>query len=363
MTMASIIGHDAVIESLVAAHASDTVHHAYLLTGATGIGKQRLARAFIALVNCVGDAPTDDAGRRMDACGSCRSCRRLLPAVSDEGTETAQHPDLLEMVLQPDDRSLKIAQIREVLRIVPFPPIEARYRFVLIEPVEAMTEEAANSLLKTLEEPPSRTRFILITSQPDAVLVTIRSRCQRLPMSPLTEAEVERALTETLGVEAEVASAIAPLADGSVGGALALKDDPIMAQRDELLRRLAAIRPGEVRAAFSLAAEIGANRGSLRTFFELLQRLYRDLLLLRTGTEAIGKLSNAALREDVLEPLAARYGVESILLRLELIEETERGITTRNVNRVLSLERLLCALTAAPGREGAATGALPIVVR
>lgn len=334
MRLSEVIGHAPEIEALRQAYARDAVHHAYLLTGPDGIGKRGVARAFAALVNCTGATPGD-------ACGACKSCRRML-------SDPPNHPDL--MLLEPDGKQIKIAQVRELLRVVPFPPIEARHRVVLIEPADALGEEAANALLKTLEEPASRTRFILVTSRPDALLTTIVSRCQRMIFGRLTDDEVKRGLVERHGVEPAVARNVTSLADGSLGAALALLEDPVMRDRDALISRLLAIAPGDTVAAFALAADLTDLKPALPTVFEVLSRLYRDLLLLRTGTAAVG-LSNP----DLAAPLAAaaeRLGVEAILQRLELIADTRYGLLERNLNPRLSLERLIGALTSAAGDEG-----------
>lgn len=354
MSMSNHIGHEAVREALIAANASETVHHAYLFAGPRGVGKYHLARAFIAMVNCVGKAPTDGEGRRIDSCGSCRSCRRLLP---DDLTAPNTHPDLLPLTLGEGERALKIEAVREVRRVVPFPPIEAAFRFVLIDPAEALTPPAANALLKVLEEPPSRTRFIVISSQADALLTTIRSRCQRIAFSPLQDAEVARGLVERFDVDGPTASAAAAMAEGSLGAGLTLLDDPVMQERDTLLAALAELPPGAIRPAIELANELAEHKASLRTLFDLLRRVYRDALLIRVGAES--PLSLPRLKETISGPFAVRYGERALMLRLELIEETERGILRRNLNLKVSLERLVIALTALPGLEGARTGVVP----
>jgi DNA polymerase III gamma/tau subunit len=124
-----------------------------------------------------------------------------------------------------------------------------------------------------------------------------------------------------------------------------------MRDRDALISRLLAIAPGDTVAAFALAAELAELKPALPTVFEVLSRLYRDLLLLRTGTAAALGLSNP----DLAAPLAAtaeRLGVEAILQRLELIADTRYGLLERNLNPRLSLERLIGALTSAAGDEG-----------
>jgi DNA polymerase III subunit delta' len=354
MSMSNHIGHESVRKALISANASETVHHAYLFAGPRGVGKHHLARAFIAMVNCIGEAPTDDSGRRIDGCGTCRSCRRLLPK---DPKAANTHPDLLTLTLGEGERALKIEAVRDMRRVVPFPPIEAAFRFVLIDPAEALTPPAANALLKVLEEPPSRTRFIVISSQADALLTTIRSRCQRITFSPLQDAEVAHGLVERFDVDGPTANAVAAMAEGSLGTGLTLLDDPVMQERDTLLAALAELPPGAIGPAFELASELAEHKASLRTLFDLLRRVYRDALLLRVGADST--LSLPGVKETISGPFAARYGERALMLRLELINETERGILRRNLNLKVSLERLVIALTAPPGLEGARTGVVP----
>ncbi len=350
MPLSQVIGHQRVVEALVAAHARDSVHHAHLFAGPDGIGKRVLANAFVALCSCSGDVGRDEDGRAVEPCGSCRSCRHVLSG--------GEHPDVLRLSPIDGARNIKIAQVRQILRIVPFPPIEAPTRFVIVEPAEALTEEAANALLKTLEEPSSHTRFIVITSRPDALLATIRSRCQQVLFGRLSDQEVQRVLLERHEVAADVAASVAALADGSAGAALALLDDPVMSRRDDLVRRLVGIPPGAVGPAFELAAALAELKPQIGTVFDVLQRFYRDALLVATGAQGRIGVSNPHLMDELVVPLASRLGTDALLHRLALITETHVGIVERNLNLKLSLERLVLALTAPAGWEGANPGVL-----
>ena len=266
--------------------------------------------------------------------------------------EERTHPDIVNLELGSDERVIKIDRLREVLRIVPFPPIEAKVRFVIIDPIDALTVPAANALLKTLEEPPSTTQFILLSQRPDALLPTIRSRCQVMNLSRLLDDDVKEGL-RVQGVDAQDAARIAPIADGSLGDALKLLDDPIMARRDAWLRRLLDLPVGRITNAMEMAAELADEKGSLSTFFDLIRRLYRDALIVRLGGHhGEVQLSLPELRDELTLELANRLGVEAILQRIELIDQTERGLNVRNLNLKLSLERLLIGLCSAAGREG-----------
>jgi DNA polymerase III subunit delta' len=342
MVLDDILGHTRVRDGLKTAAATDTVHHAMLFSGPDGVGKSTVAKAFAALAAC--PTPTSTG----DACGSCRSCDRILNHVTGEET---RHPDVLWLSPQ-SSAVIKIAQVRNLLGIIPYPPLEARVRTVIIEPADALNVEAANALLKTLEEPPSSTRFILITSRPDALLTTIRSRCQSIHFGRLSDEHVERGLRDA-GIGPEQAKRGASLADGSLGVALERIDDPILAAGDEILERCIATRPGDATAAFRLAADLADPKEQVPQVLEVLLRFYRDALLLSVdATERVG-LTHPHLADSLLKTVVERLGTEAILHRLALITDTQRAMTSRNIPGLLSLERLLVAILAPPGREGA----------
>ncbi len=349
MLLSDIVGHARPIDALVRAHVGGTSHHAYLFQGPAGVGKRHVAFALAALWSCVG--PRAGVGV---ACGTCRHCRRILPMadVSDDGG----HPDL--RLLEPDGRQIKVDQVRELLRIVPFPPIEAAVRAVIIDPADALGEEAANALLKTLEEPSSRTRFILLTSRPAALLTTIKSRCQRVGFGRLTDAQLAAVLTEREGWAPEDAQRVVPLADGSVGAALALRGTPVADKGGQILEDFLNAPAGDAVAAFGLAGALnellptrapsGEKIRVLLPVLDRFARLLRDALILRVGGGQ--RLYHAELRAP-LEAWAARYGTSAILARLEVLAEARLGLATFNTNPRLTLERLFLALTAPPGRE------------
>ncbi len=262
-----------------------------------------------------------------------------------------RHPDVLWLAPQ-SSAVIKIAQIRNLLGIVPYPPLEARVRTVIIEPADALNVEAANALLKTLEEPPSSTRFILITSRPDALLSTIRSRCQAIHFGRLTDEEVERGLIAA-GIGDEQAKRGAALADGSLGAAMERIDDPVLARGDEILAECVEIRPGDATAALKLAAKLAEPKDHVPQVLEVLLRFYRDALLLSVDANERVRLTHPHLADTLLQTVVERLGTEALLYRLSLIADTQSAMTSRNIPGVLSLERLLVALLAPPGREGA----------
>ena len=345
--MTDLLGHSAAKQMLVQAIERDRIHHAYLFTGPEGVGKRRVAYAFVARLMC--PSPVDG-----DACGVCRTCRRVFEtpawydqrapfASKDDAPELApRHPDVL--TLMAHGTFIKIEQVREVLRIVPFQPVEAAHRIVIIDGAHDLNDAAANALLKTLEEPPARTRFILITSQPSNLLVTIRSRCQRLTFGRLGDADIGQILASRNADPALAAAAI-PLAEGSAKMAIALLDDPLIKIWEPIaLRILEASTSAQV---LELAAALGEipQRDAL---FDRIARLVRDALLLRTGTGQ--RLFHEALR-PALETWAIARSAEALLHRLDLVEDTRLNARTFNITPRLAYERLLLSLCAPGGSE------------
>lgn len=354
--MNDILGHAQAKETLTQAIARERVHHAYLFTGPEGVGKRRVAYAFVARLMC--PTPATDG----DACGTCRTCRRVFetPAwydqrapflAKDDAPELApRHPDVL--TLTAHGNYIKIEQIRDVLRVVPFQPVEAPQRVVLIDEAHVMNDEAANALLKTLEEPPSRTRFILISSLPSSLLVTIRSRCQRLAFGRLSERDLATLLSRR-GADAALAEAAIPLAQGSARLAIELLDDPVIKLWEPLAKRL--LETDKAPDVHALAASL-AEQPQREALFDRIARLLRDALLLRTGTGQ--RLFHAALAPE-LERWARARSIEAIVHRLELVEDTRQLTRTFNIAPRLAFERLLLAVCAPAGAEHAR----PLLVR
>ena len=226
LSLAGVVGHARLTTLLSQAIARGTLPPTLLLSGRAGVGKFLTARAVAATVNCT--SPVENtAGLAIDACGQCRACDRITRAM---------HVDVI--LLEPDERaSIKIDVVREVLARTGFRPFEGRRRVVIIRDAETLEPASQNALLKSLEEPPSSTSFILTTAVPGILLPTVRSRCMQLRFGRLTDAEVARVL-EGEGVGADDARAAAALAGGSVGQALSLGSADVAGLRALALRLL-----------------------------------------------------------------------------------------------------------------------------
>lgn len=297
-----LIGHRRPITLLSNAIVRETLPPTLLFAGPAGIGKFQVAGAVAAALNCL--TPVQLAGElAVDACGQCRSCERI---------ERRVHVDVLE--IQPDERaSIKIDVIRDVLERTGFRPFEGKRRVVIIRDADTLEPSAQNALLKSLEEPPPSTVFVLTTAVPGVLLPTVRSRCMRLPFGRLTEREVADVLMRVHGVPEFDARAAAALADGRVGQALALESTDIAVLRETallLLRQAASNAPVANRLQAAATLSTGPSRKErpredVALALGLMASMLRDIELLNSGGDA-RILANAVVAED-LSALAARF--------------------------------------------------------
>jgi DNA polymerase-3 subunit delta' len=208
MPLRDIAGHTRLRQRLAAAAARDSLHPSLIFAGLEGIGKRRTAIALAQLVNCRTPADVESIG--LDACGACPSCTRIARGV---------HGDVL-LIVPGDTGSIKVDQVRDAIDKAAYRPFEGRRRVVIVDDADAVLGEAQNALLKTLEEPPSASMFVLVTSRPDALLPTVRSRCQLLRFGRLAPAEISDVLRKDHGYAEAAAHAAASTADGSIAAAL-----------------------------------------------------------------------------------------------------------------------------------------------
>ena len=282
MRFCEVVGHKRLTALISRAIDRDTLPPTLLFAGPAGVGKWAVAHATAQAVNClepvkaVSDLP-------IDACGKCRACDRIARGV---------HVDVF--ALEPDERaSIKIDLIRDLLSRTGYRPFEGKRRVVLIREADTLEPEAQNSLLKSLEEPPPGTMFILTTAIPGALLPTVRSRCMRLRFGRLTASEVAAALVRDHGQSEAEARVAAPLADGSIGQALALSDTDLTALRDsalELLQQTSgrADTQARLQAAANLVGQKSneRDREELAVVLRLTASMLRDIEAINAGADS-----------------------------------------------------------------------------
>lgn len=322
MTFDRIIGHERQKDILRRALAGGRLAHAYLFAGPEGVGKRLMALAVARVLFC-----TEGTG-----CGECPACRKL---------DHRNHPDL--HTLEPDGSSIKIEQVRAIQRDLSLRPHEGRRKVCLIEAADLMTTAAANALLKTLEEPRGDTLLILLSSQPQRLLETIRSRCQILQF-PRQPVELIRASLQTqLGVTDDEAHVLAALSEGSFKKAFGKDRQLYLEERRILLKTLTALSAGSILPTLEFAEQLAGEKATLPDILEIFQAFYRDVLLTLHGRDT-AELVNLDLDEKVRR-VAGREDVTNVLAKLDALKNA-RWQLERNLNPQLVMEVLLLRLAA-----------------
>lgn len=321
--MREVVGNLQAQALLERAALSGQISHAYLLTGPDHIGKTTLARAFVKLIQCTGRAPDDP-----NPCGECPSCHKI---------EHGNHPDVAIVEPPAGKRWLPVESVREVLRSASLAPYEGRWRAFILPGAEHMQAAPVNALLKTLEEPPPNVVLILTSAEPDLLLPTLVSRCQQVPMHPLTPAEIARALVERWQVEPPEADLLAGLAGGRLGWAVAAHQRPeLRAERDALLQQIVGLATATRDARLRQVAPLASDAEAARTAVEAWTLWWRDVLLAAVG---LPDLTSSGPARDMAQRLGRAIGperAEAFLRRLLLAHQQ----LDQNANPRLTLEVL-----------------------
>jgi DNA polymerase-3 subunit delta' len=338
--LSQLRAQDTALRTIDWALESNRVHHAYLFVGPNGVGKELAAFGLAQALVCEKrDEPAsaslfgDVGAKRIRGCGACSPCLRAVPR---DDTRRPIHPDVVVLergLYAPqtlgrrtvETQDISIDQIRTlVLARAAFAPHEGRAKVFVMRRAEELSVSAANSLLKTLEEPGARTHFVLLTSQPEALLPTILSRTQRVRFAPLPD-EVVVELLIAAGIEAERARAVARLAGGSVEAGLSLADPEESDARDAFVERAFAASSTSqgIEAVLAVAEAAKKEKDRLPAYLAALAAAFaaRAAEAARTGSpeaEAIATRGRFAL--GALEHLAANGSaqlvVEAMLTRM-----------------------------------------------
>lgn len=338
-----LIGNENVKQTLNRLLANGRVSHSLLFAGDEGVGKRQfaleLARAFVCR-----------EPENSQACGACAACLRagvFVFPTSDKADDHKQvffseHPDI-GMVI-PFKRNILVDAIRDLEREANFRPYEARARFFIVDDAEKMNDAAANALLKTLEEPPSTTYVFLITSRPDSLLPTIRSRCQMVRLAPVTTDEIERFLIDEKAFSFDEAHLAARLARGSIGRAISVNVSQFRATRDRMLGVVrTAIQTGD-RAALLFASEEmndAKNKERFEENIDILESLIHDVWNLSVGGD-VSRLANTDLADELGKLAANAAGCDLTTWLAEI--ETMRDNFAVNINRKIAADSLFMTM-------------------
>lgn len=345
-----IVGHERAVDLLRRAIRQRRIGHAYLISGPLGVGKRTLAVRLAQALNCehLGPGASDQGGASTSTgpesvpgersgqvtpdppCGSCRRCR-LIAADA--------HPEVRVVGVQAPHRVIRVADIESIQADAALRAADVYRKVYILEQAELLHPDAANRLLKTIEEPPPSVVMILTTVDPEATLETIVSRCQHLRLRPLRRERLARHLGEASGLAPERAELLAALAEGCVGRALSLANDDRALERrarllDEMTDLLDADRVARLQYARTLGDRWSKDPDGVREVLATWLRWWRDVLLLQGGlADRVVNLDRRASLERqarALSPSQVGAAVSGIRDVLQMLDQ--------NVNARLALD-------------------------
>ncbi|PKB61927.1 MAG: DNA polymerase III subunit delta' [SAR202 cluster bacterium Casp-Chloro-G4] len=307
--------------------------HAYLISGPHQVGKMTLAMDVARLLNCEADERP---------CGECNPCKRITGQL---------HTDVRAIRVEGTGRegrgrtAISIDQIRDLQKEASLKPYEGRYRVFIVDGAEQLTEEAANALLKVLEEPPEEVVFLLLTADTGSLLPTIISRCQRIELRPLALDIIAEELVKRFGTEREQANEVARISGGKPGWALeASGDSDMLERRASQLDTVEVTLRQSIEGRFAYAERLGTaftrNRDGVLAELTLMVQWWRDVLVVsQDKTELVTNLS----RLDALRAAADGLSSDAVASAIKAVQETMSHLE-RNVNPRLALENMMLTL-------------------
>ena len=302
MAWDAILGQEFAKRILQAHLADGRVAHAYLLAGPDGVGKRLVALEMAKALNCAASGsrpPGSPSTRAMAGCDACSTCLQI---------NRGGHPDVHVLSPAGASEAIRIDAIRQLLGRIALRPFNAAFQVAIIDGAERLTEEAANSVLKALEEPPAHTRFVLTTSRLSDCLPTVVSRCQLVRCQPLPLETIMRILIERASCAADTARAIAALARGSASKALELAGR--WEAREEIAARLASPR-----ASVWVEQPLPETRQEVGHLLEEMSARLRDLAVAAAGLPAPAAQAVDADRclETALELISLRESLDQFV--------------------------------------------------
>jgi DNA polymerase-3 subunit delta' len=337
-----IRGHERHIDQLERARKTGRIAHAYLFSGPDGVGKEKVAFAFAQALNC-------DAGAE-SPCGNCDSCTRIQRLTHPDVRLVASEEELVNRGLtEPESGRAPSVQIRnvqldELADLFRHRPYLGNFKVVIVVDADKMNVNSQNRFLKTLEEPSDDSVIILVSAHPEALLSTVRSRCQALSFGPLSRSTVAEYLVNQHQVEPAHASVLAAMAQGSLGRAVQFIDGEVLSLRDELVSGLQQMIRGDLGDVLSLAEEFSEGRQGrqrLQVALDLMEMWFRDVLFVKLNAS-----HELLVNQDRLADLIENQSVDDNRRLLEWIGQIRQTRVSLhgNANPRMAAEGLLLSM-------------------
>ena len=312
MAFKDLIGQDKAVRILQRTIERGRVPSSYLFAGESGIGKKYAAMNLVKTVNCL--KPVDSTSPSIDCCDECISCKKI-----DAGV----HPDCL--VIAPEGSQIRIEEIRSVDSMLSLKPFEGKIKSVIINDAETMNVFASNAFLKTLEEPPKDSIIVLVSSKPDNLPDTIRSRCSRINFTPLSHEDSLRVLQRKFGQEGTTPREIATLIRLSLGRPGLVLSGELIEEREWFL--------GLLKGMLLLKKDGWTSKEEMEKWHDFLLIFLRDMAILKVTREAADLVNNDL--EDFINTLSKSMDIKGIITLYQKIYLLRRYFYF-NLNRSLT---------------------------
>jgi DNA polymerase-3 subunit delta' len=334
-----IVGHKNIVEFLQKSIANDRLAHAYLFYGAEHLGKTAMAENFVASILCDGgNAPRripTETGEPIIPCGKCINCEQLKKNI---------YPDVFFLEKEKDKKNISIEQTRELQGMLSKTSFLNSYKIAIIKGAEALSEEAADSLLKTLEDAKARTIIILISTDKDSLPLTVVSRCQTIKFSSVSQDDIFHCLVDQ-GATRQLADSLSHLVNGKIGLAIKyFEEQDLFKEYEEKIKMFFTLADGSVAEKFKTIEKLVAGKKGLAEtveplfdYLEIWSSVLRDLILIKHDMAAFG--SNI-FAKDKLEKLAPKFDDFKIIKLIKEIKETKKFLKL-NVSPRLAMENLV----------------------
>lgn len=324
MDLKNIVGQEEITESIKQGILNDRIAHAYILSGPSGIGKKTLTGAFSALLLC------EENG--VEICGECKPC--IL-------NKNFTNPDYY--IIEDDgSNSISVDAVRELMKDTAIRPLYSPKKVYVIESGEKMTVQAQNCLLKTLEEPPPYTIIIIITSNYESLLETIKSRCVHYSLKKNTPAQVKEFLREMCLCEEDDIDFIVSYSNGIIGKAIELAQSKEFSQfRNKLIEIVLELNNSGLVEVFNIYKYFEENKNHIDQLLDVMTLYYRDFLIGKKCRDE-NILINSD-KKDIILSNAAKFSTDKIYQNIKVIEKTRRNLR-HNANYQLAIEVMLMKL-------------------